>query len=160
MKTEVYLLLGTNLGDRLSNLSIARQHISRLAGEIITESSVYKTSAWGNTQQPEFFNQVIKISTSLMPEAALAVILGIEQNMGRIRNEKWGTRIIDIDILLWEDQIIKKDTLSIPHPGIPFRKFTLIPLAEITPQFIHPECNKSISKLLEECNDNLAVEKV
>jgi 2-amino-4-hydroxy-6-hydroxymethyldihydropteridine diphosphokinase len=160
MNTGIYILLGTNLGDRQGNITIAKQHISRLIGPIITESAIYKTSAWGNTNQPEFYNQVIEIQTTLSPHVALSAFLDIEQKMGRVRSEKWGERIMDIDILFWQDQVIKNDTLQVPHPGIPVRKFTLVPLAEITPGFIHPQHKKTIATLLEECTDDLPVEKL
>lgn len=160
MNTGVYILLGTNLGDRLANLIQAKQHISSLIGAIITQSSIYKTSAWGNTDQPDFYNQVIEVDTSLNPEHALDIILGIEHTMGRVRDKKWGPRIIDIDILLWENEILKTSSLTIPHAGLPERKFTLMPLAEVAPDYIHPELLKSISQLLEACTDPLPVEKI
>lgn len=160
MNNGVYVLLGTNLGDRNTNLTRAKHYISSRVGDIITQSSIYKTLAWGNLHQPDFYNQVIEIRTTLSPEAALRIMLDIEQDMGRIREEKWGPRIIDIDILLWRDQIIKTKSLTVPHPGLPQRSFTLIPLAEIAPEFLHPESEKTITQLLSECNDTLAVEKL
>jgi 2-amino-4-hydroxy-6-hydroxymethyldihydropteridine diphosphokinase len=160
MNNGVYVLLGTNLGDRKTNLTHAKQHISSLVGDIVTQSSIYKTMAWGNVQQPDFYNQVIEISTTLSTEIALLIILRIEHNMGRVRAEKWCPRIIDIDILLWQDKIIKTDALTIPHPGLPQRSFTLIPLAEIASQFLHTENKKTIAQLLLECTDTLAVDKL
>jgi len=160
MSAGVYILLGTNLGDRMANLTQAKQHISSLIGAIITQSSIYKTSAWGNTDQPDFYNQIIEVDISLKPEDALNIILGIEHTMGRVRDKKWGPRIIDIDILLWKNQILKTAILTIPHPGLPERKFTLLPLAELAPDLIHPALLKSISQLLQECADPLPVEKI
>lgn len=158
--TTVYLLLGTNLGNREHNLRSASREIGRLLGPIITASSVYKTAAWGKTDQPEFYNQVVISNTEHSPIEALLAIRKIEQQLGRERTEKWGARIIDIDILFWDDQVISTPELTIPHPGIPHRRFTLIPLLEISPDFVHPVLQKSVHKLLQECTDMLPVEKV
>ncbi len=158
--TTVHLLLGSNLGNREHNLQLANQEIGRLLGPIITASSVYKTAAWGNTNQPEFYNQVVVATTEKSPEEALRAILNIEDQLGRTRTEKWGSRIIDIDILFWDDQVVSTPELTIPHPGIPQRRFTLIPLLEISPDFIHPVLQKSVQELLQECTDTLSVEKV
>jgi 2-amino-4-hydroxy-6-hydroxymethyldihydropteridine diphosphokinase len=156
----IFILLGSNLNDQLGNLAEARLQISRLAGQVITTSSIYKTAAWGNSEQPDFYNQVIELRTSLSPEKLLATILTIESAMGRIRDEKWGARIIDIDILFWGGLIVQQAHLTIPHPQIPNRKFTLIPLNEIAPEFLHPTLNKKVSELLEDCQDKLEVEKL
>ncbi len=158
--TTVHLLLGSNLGNREHNLQLASREIGRLLGKIITTSSVYKTAAWGKIDQPDFYNQVIVTSTGKSPEEALQFIRDIEDRLGRKRTEKWGSRIIDIDILFWDNQVISKPDLRIPHPGIPQRRFTLIPLQEISPDFIHPILHKSVHELLQECTDRLPVEKV
>jgi len=158
--TTVYLLMGSNLGDRERHLQSASREIGRLLGPIITTSSVYKTAAWGNTDQPDFYNQVVILTTERSPTEALQVIQQIERQSGRERKEKWGSRTIDIDILFWGNQIISTPELIIPHPGIPQRRFTLIPLLEIAPDFIHPVLNKSIHELLQDCTDRLSVEKV
>lgn len=158
--TTVHLLLGSNLGNREHNLELAIREIGRLLGPIITASSVYKTAAWGNTDQPEFYNQVVVATTGKSPEEALRAILNIEDQLGRKRTEKWGSRIIDIDILFWDDQVISTPELTIPHPGIPQRRFTLIPLLEISPDFVHPVLQKSVHELLQDCTDTLPVEKV
>ena len=160
MTNGIYILLGTNLGDRSANLLKAKELISRSVGSIITESSIYKTSAWGNTNQPEFYNQVIELDTSLAPQAALTSLLTIEEEMGRVRNEKWGPRIIDLDILLWQDRVINSSNLVVPHPGIPNRKFTLMPLAELIPTYVHPEHKNTIAEMLEACTDALPVERI
>lgn len=156
----VYLLTGSNLANKKQNLDQARDQISRLIGPIITSSSIYKTAAWGKTEQPEFYNQIITLVTGLTPFQVLDVIHSIEDTMGRERGEKWGTRIIDIDILFWGDQIIQETNLSIPHPGIPNRKFVLIPMAELNKNLIHPEIKRTIASLLESCEDTLRVEKL
>jgi 2-amino-4-hydroxy-6-hydroxymethyldihydropteridine diphosphokinase len=156
----VFLLLGSNLGNPLSNLTEARQHISRQAGKIITQSSVYKTAAWGNTDQPDFYNQALEIQAYKTPQETLDTVLDIEKAMGRTRKTQWGSRLIDIDILLWDNEIIDRPTLSVPHPHLHHRRFVLIPLAEIAPEIIHPTLRKSITQLLLQCTDNLAVEKL
>ena len=160
MPFPIYLLLGSNLGDRSANLNHARQEISRSVGEIITTSSIYRSAAWGNTKQEDFYNQVLEIRSTYKPEELLQRILEIELQMGRIREEKWGPRIIDIDMLFYGQLIHDSKTLTIPHKEIPHRKFTLLPLGEIASDFIHPTSNKTILQLLIECKDDLAVEKL
>jgi 2-amino-4-hydroxy-6-hydroxymethyldihydropteridine diphosphokinase len=159
MATGVFLLLGTNLGDKKANLSKASVFISQL-GDIIRSSSIYRTSAWGKTDQPDFYNQVVEIETTLAPHDLLNQILLIEKTMGRKRIEKWGERLIDIDLLLYNDEIIDAADLKVPHPQMVNRRFTLFPLAEIAGAFIHPVVKKNINALLEECSDTLAVVKV
>lgn len=156
----IYLLLGSNLGDRYRNLDLARQQISRQIGTLVTQSSVYKTAAWGKTNQPAFYNQVVAVKTVLSPRKALERLQSIEEALGRTRAEKWGPRIMDIDILFWGDQIVNEPNLTIPHPGIPQRRFTLMPLVEIRKDFIHPILQRDMKALLEECTDSLSVEKL
>jgi 2-amino-4-hydroxy-6-hydroxymethyldihydropteridine diphosphokinase len=156
----IFLLLGTNLGNRQENLAKAKELLTKKAGEILSESSIYLTKAWGNTAQPDFLNQVFKIKTSLAPEKLLEKILAIELEMGRLRTEKWGSRLIDIDILFYNDLVIQSSKLIVPHPALHKRRFTLIPLAEIAAEFVHPVLNKSIDQLLESCDDEQAVERI
>jgi 2-amino-4-hydroxy-6-hydroxymethyldihydropteridine diphosphokinase len=160
MGAQIFILLGSNLGDRQENLDRARHEISRSVGEIITTSSVYKTAAWGNTHQPDFYNQVIEIRSAPDPGKLISDTQMIEQKMGRTREEKWGPRIIDIDILFYGDSVFSNENLTIPHPEISNRKFTLMPLAEVAPDFIHPVFKKSVLQLLEDCDDDLPVEKI
>ena len=160
MNIPILILLGSNLGDRQENLDQARQEISRFVGEIITTSSIYKTAAWGNTQQPDFYNQVIEIRSPHDPHQLILATQKIEQTMGRIRKEKWGPRIIDIDMLFYGDSIISNENLTIPHPEISNRRFTLLPLAEVAPDFMHPVLKKNVHQLLKACKDNLPVEKI
>jgi len=160
MNEPIFILLGSNMGDRQANLINARQEISRSTGKIITTSAVYKTAPWGNTHQPDFFNQVIEINSTLTPEELLEGILDIEKRLGRKREVKWGPRIIDIDILLWGARSIKTPNLTIPHPELPNRRFTLLPLTEIAPHFIHPLEHKTMLLLLEACPDRLNVERL
>lgn len=160
MQNQVFILLGSNLGNKQANLSDARQEISRLAGKIVTASSIYKTAPWGNSQQPEFYNQVLELNSSLEAEALLSLVLDIEKKLGRIRKNRWEARVIDIDILFFGESIIRIDRLTVPHPEIPNRKFTLLPLIEIAPDFIHPATGKTVRQLLTECEDKLNVEKL
>ena len=156
----LFLLLGSNLGDKELVLTEACDRISKAIGPISRKSSLYSTSAWGKTDQPDFLNQVIQVSTALSAREVLMHILQIEKDMGRIRQEKWGARIIDIDILYYNDLVLEEGDLSIPHPGIPGRRFTLVPLAEIAATFIHPTIKLNQIELLDQCPDQLPVTKV
>jgi 2-amino-4-hydroxy-6-hydroxymethyldihydropteridine diphosphokinase len=156
---RVFLLTGTNKGDCLKNLRQAEALISGYAGKITKKSAIYRTAAWGKTDQREFLNQVLELHTLCSPADLLDAIQKIEISMGRKRAEKWGERVIDIDILFFEGVIISSPTLTIPHPEIQNRRFTLVPLQEIAPELMHPVTGKNISQLLEECADTLDVEK-
>lgn len=155
-----YILLGSNLGDSKKYLADAIIEIGKRLGNIPKKSSVYQTASWGNHNQPDFHNQVVELHTELSPEDLLKVILDIEIKLGRERHEKWGSRTIDIDILLYEDLIINEATLKIPHPYLPCRKFALIPLAEIAPDLIHPVMARKIKELLQDLSDELFVKKL
>ena len=160
MDIPIFILLGSNLGDRQENLDRARQEISRSIGEIITTSSIYKTAAWGNMDQPDFYNQVIEIRSNYDPNKLIMGTQFIEIQMGRTKKEKWGPRIIDIDILFYGDSKISNENLTIPHPEISNRRFTLLPLAEVAPGLIHPLLQKSVLQMLADCKDDLPVEKL
>jgi len=152
-----YLLVGSNLGDRFINLSIARSSIENKIGRIVKSSSIYQTAAWGITEQPDFLNQVILFETKFSAKEILGLILSIENKMGRIRSQKNASRIIDIDILFFNDEIISQSGLTIPHPEIQNRKFALIPLNEIASELIHPVFKLSIKSLLSTSPDQLEV---
>ncbi len=154
---KVYLSIGGNLGNRKANLAKAAYLIERKIGSILAISSLYETKAWGVENQPNFLNQVLIVETVLSPETTLEYALTIETKMGRKREQKWYTRLIDIDLLFFEKQIIKSDDLTLPHPYLAERNFVLVPLAEIAPNFVHPILQKSISELLNICPDTLAV---
>ena len=151
---EVYLQLGSNIGDRLDNLDQSIKIITERIGNVLDKSSVYESTPWGVENQRNFLNQVIFVKSNFDPYTILDLVLQIEKDMGRIRIEKWGERIIDIDILFFDDLIIESENLCIPHEFIAKRKFVLQPICEIAPAFIHPKLNKTISQLLEECIDD------
>ena len=155
-----YLLIGGNLENREENLIMASRLVGEQCGPLTNSSSIYETEAWGKTDQPSFLNQVLEISTSLNARQLMRKILKIEKTMGRVRKEKMGPRIIDIDILLFNDEIHDLAFLKIPHPEIQNRRFVLTPLAEIHSELQHPVLKKSIAELLEECPDNLEVKKI
>jgi 2-amino-4-hydroxy-6-hydroxymethyldihydropteridine diphosphokinase len=155
-----YLLTGGNEGDRFLHMQQARTNIELICGQLLQVSSLYETEPWGNMDQPDFLNQVILIDTKLSPEELLHAILSIEEKGGRKRTVKNAPRTIDIDILFYNDLILEKPGLSIPHPRIADRRFVLEPLNEISPEFIHPVIGKTIHRLLLECKDELAVKKI
>ena len=155
-----YLLLGSNLGDREKYLSDALGLAELRLGKISACSSLYCTASWGRHDQPDFLNQVIALETRLSPESLLDEILTIENELGRERNEKWGSRKIDIDILLFGNEIIARPELKIPHQFLHERRFCLEPLCEIAPGLIHPIFGRKMSELLTELSDNLSVKKL
>ncbi|GAB3532007.1 2-amino-4-hydroxy-6-hydroxymethyldihydropteridine diphosphokinase [Pontibacter brevis] len=154
---ELYLLLGGNLGDRVSYLTEARKSIATVIGSITNSSKLYETAAWGKTDQPSFLNQVLAVQTDLRPEQVLLKINTIEQELGRVRLEHWGARVIDIDILFYDQHVVQSQRLTIPHPQLHLRRFTLMPLAEIAPRLVHPVLGKAAEDLLKECPDTLEV---
>ena len=159
MMNGIYLLLGSNLGRKQFNLTRALDLIENRIGRVKNASGTYKTEAWGAEDQNWFLNQAVEVETNLSPTDLLSKINLIENEMGRVRKERWRERIIDIDILYYHDLVFQDNNLTIPHPGIPVRRFALMPLVEIASRFIHPIEQKSQLQLLQECPDQLAVER-
>lgn len=149
MIQTVYLALGSNLGMRQDNLSIAKEKLST-AVNVVEESLIYETPPWGVLDQPAFLNQVIKGETPYNPMKLLEYIKRIEIEMGRVKNVRFGPRIIDIDIIFYENFVINEPGLQIPHPRLRGRAFVLLPLNDIAPDFYHPVLNMSTSELLQE----------
>ena len=154
---KVFLSLGSNIGDRIHNLSLARSKVFNEVGKSIINSKIYESEPWGYKFQASFLNQVIIIETYLSSKEVLEQILNIEKKLGRIRKGRWGSRNIDIDILFYNDEIINLSNLIIPHPLIQNRNFILIPLNEIAKNYVHPQINKTISQLLKLSKDKLNV---
>jgi 2-amino-4-hydroxy-6-hydroxymethyldihydropteridine diphosphokinase len=156
---KAYLLTGGNLGDRQGYLGEAAKLLHGQFGEISRRSSFYETSAWGKTDQPAFLNQALELQTDLNARQLIRKILKTEKSIGRVRKEKYGPRIIDIDILLFNEDIYDLPFLKVPHPELQNRRFALMPLEEIAGTIVHPVLHKTISQLLIECPDPLEVKK-
>jgi len=157
---KTYLLLGSNLGDRELYLTDAIKLIEQRVGVVFIKSAIYETEAWGKTDQPRFLNLALGVQTALSAIDLLHTVLKIEEQLGRVRHEKWGSRLIDIDVILYNDEVIDiGDELKIPHPEMQNRKFVMQPLAEIAPNEMHPILKKSVSEILKNLNDTLSVAK-
>ncbi len=157
-KALTYLLLGSNLGDRAARLAQARHDLAATAGQLTAASALYETAAWGLEAQPAFLNQVLAVETELAAPALLAACLAAEQQQGRERRVRWAARTLDVDILLFGQEIIATPSLTVPHPALPARRFALVPLAELAPQLVHPKLRRTIAELLADCPDTLAVQ--
>lgn len=155
-----YLLLGTNLGNRTQNLFTAITYIEKEVGEVLLKSSIYETAAWGKTDQPGFLNQALAVKSMLPPLNLLHTLLTIEQKMGRVRLEKWGQRLIDIDLIFYGDEVLAHQDLILPHPEMHKRRFVLEPLNEIAENFVHPIFKQKVSSILSNLTDELTVEKI
>ena len=154
---KIFLITGGNIGDRKKSLKLAAALIQSRIGKIIKSSKIYETDAWGITDQNSFFNQLHIVETNFSAEEVMNKILKIEEEMGRVRTIKNAARIIDIDILFFNDDIVNKPNLVIPHPEIINRRFVLMPLNEIASTKIHPIFKKNIHQLLSLCRDELKV---
>lgn len=154
---KVFFQLGSNLGNREQLLMEAISLISKEIGEVIISSPIYESSPWRVDGQDNYLNQVIHIKTKFSSTEILTKALDIEARLGRLRVEKWGERLIDIDIIFFNDEIIETSDLCIPHKHMHERNFVLVPLNDIAPFFIHPKYNKTVSQLLNESKD---IEKI
>jgi len=155
----VYFLLGSNLGDRNTYLKEARTLLEKTVGKEIRKSSIYETQSWGVANLPDYLNQVIEMETNLKPAVILEKTQTIEEKLHRERTKKWNSRTIDVDVLFFGKEIINLPELKIPHPELHNRLFTLVPLDELIPDFIHPVLQKTIHSLKQEVNDGLLVKK-
>lgn len=156
-KHTVVILLGSNIGARQEWMQQATTYISVEIGSLSTSSSYYETKAWGKENQADFLNQVLICQTTHTPIEVLNICLTIEKKLGRNRKEKWGSRTIDIDILYYDSEILATNKLKVPHPYLHERRFTLVPLVEVLPEYVHPVFNLSNTQLLEGCGDELEV---
>lgn len=158
---KVFLILGGNMGKRDEVMFHAMRKIDRQIGKIVSQSGIYETAAWGYENQNSFYNCVLAIETEKSAREVLEKVLSIENQIGRVRSEaKWQERLIDIDILFYNNLILDESDLKIPHPLLHKRKFTLLPLQEIVPELSHPILHKTISELLGACEDKLEARKV
>lgn len=155
---SIFLSLGGNLENTQDIFYQILPEIENKIGKIQEKSSIYSSEAWGNPNQANFLNQILKIESTIdSPENLLEITQNLEKQFGRIKNQKWGPRPIDIDILFFQNQLFESKNLIIPHPLIQNRKFILLPFSEISPDFIHPKLMKSILQLLKDCKDPLEV---
>ena len=160
-QTIAYIGIGSNLETPEKNCIDAIEKISQTKDiKIISRSSFYETEPIGEIQQSWFVNSVIKIETDLPPTDLLSTLLDIESAMGRLRKERWGPRLIDLDLLFYDNIVLKKKGISLPHPEIQKRKFVLTPMSEISESFIHPVLKKTIKTLLQESLDTSVVKKI
>ena len=151
MSNTSYIGIGSNLGSPLENCKKSIALLGEQPGiEVIACSSFFETEPVGPADQNWFLNAVAKIATDLEPLPLLEILLAIESDMGRIRNEKWGPRVIDLDLILFKDRVLKNSRLEIPHPLMAQRRFVLAPLAELAPDLIHPIEKKAVRQLLSE----------
>ena len=155
----VFLQLGSNLGDRELLLKDAIAAIENRVGDVVNFSKVYESAPWRVEGQDNFLNQILKIKTTLLACEVLSIVLNIEEQLGRVRIEKWGERLIDIDIIFYNDSIIETPELCVPHKHLHERMFVLKPLHEIAPEMVHPKYNKTIDELLKICKDTELVKE-
>lgn len=156
----MYLLLGGNLGHPAATFQQAIALIQERIGTVHHQSALYETDPWGEPNQPVFLNQVLEVATLLAPLDILTETQRIEHELGRVRAERWGARLIDIDILYYGDVTLRSDALTLPHPRLHLRRFTLVPLADIAPTLRHPLLGKTTLELLQDCPDAGEVRKI
>ena len=152
-KQKVFLQLGSNMGDRVNYLNLAKKYIEDEIGSILNESRIYESAPWGVNNQKYYLNEVIEVNTVDDPYNLLKKILHIEKKIGRFRGRKWSSRVIDIDIIFYASVIINDKKLIIPHEYMHERNFVLYPLNDIAADFVHPILENTVNKLMIECND-------
>jgi 2-amino-4-hydroxy-6-hydroxymethyldihydropteridine diphosphokinase len=158
MTHKAYLLTGGNLGNRAHTLAVALKLVHDRLGEVLDSSRMYETAPWGFNHETPFLNQALLVETKLTPHELLEGILGIEQEMGRVRDgAQWKERLIDIDVLFYDDLIVNDTKLRIPHPYLQERRFALVPLADIDSSLVHPVLKKTVKQMIIECPDPLEV---
>lgn len=157
MPTRAYIGLGSNVGDRAATCRRAVELLGR-AGTVTQVSSFYCTEPVGDQAQDDFVNAVVELETDLDPLGLLSACQAIENELGRVRERRWGPRTIDLDILLYGDRVVSEDRITVPHPFLPMRRFVLVPLAEIAPEVVHPLSGKTVKELLEGLDDPHRVE--
>lgn len=155
---DVYLLLGVNLSNRERQLTEARTRIAAEIGRITAQSELYETASWGGVgTQPDYLNQVVCVASTRSPQDILKAIHRIEEDLGRVRGQKWEARVIDIDILFYGQRVVDLPDLQIPHPYFQDRNFAMIPMVELAPDFIHPRLGVRVADLLASSEDLLEV---
>lgn len=154
---KIYLLLGSNIGNRFKNIEKAKELVESKIGKISKKSKIYETEPWGEKEQDNFLNQAIEVDSKLKPKALMKQIGEIEQFIGREETYKWGPREIDIDVLFYGDEMISEVDITIPHAFIHERLFTLIPLKDICPNKLHPIFGATVTELIDMCEDNCEV---
>ena len=148
-KARAFIGAGANLGEPVRQIRQAQDALQKSPGiEFLGASFLYRTQPVGPVEQPPFINAVFALECSVSPRELLTLLLEIERNMGRVREERWGPRVIDLDLLFFGEEVIKEQGLEVPHPRLHERRFVLAPLAEIAPGFVHPVIKKSVSELL------------
>ena len=157
---DLILHLGSNLGDRAAHLAEARVRLQMVIGTIYQASAIYRTAAWGRSEQPDFYNQALRLRTTLDPLTCLDHCRRIEDELGRTRELHWGPRTIDIDLLTYGHRIIDTEALQLPHPRLHERRFVLVPLHDLIPDWRHPILKKTVREMLSECPDTLAVQRI
>ncbi len=150
---------GTNIENRFAHLQKANFNLEQIVGKITKQSHIYETAAWGNEDQNDFLNQALLLETEFSARRVMHEILSLEYKMGRNRGLRWQPRIIDIDIIFYDSEVIEKKSLIVPHEHMANRRFVLQPLCDIIPDFVHPTLQKSMTNLLKDCPDPLEVKK-
>ncbi|MCK3941555.1 2-amino-4-hydroxy-6-hydroxymethyldihydropteridine diphosphokinase [Streptococcus suis] len=161
MKHLAYLSIGGNMGDRQSYLQAALDKLASHPGcQLGLVSNIYETPAWGKTDQADFLNLACQVYTDLSAQEFLTFCQEIEQDLDRVRIEKWGQRTIDLDIIFWDDQVIEEENLIVPHPYAHERAFVLLPLTDIAADYDHPVLQKTVAELLLPLKDVKDIKKL